>query len=184
MKSLTRFIQEKLIINSLQEKLVIKKSNQYKYFPQTKEELKDIILQRIKNEGNKVDLNDIDVSKITNMVHLFKRTNFNGDISQWDVSNVADMHGMFSGCKTFNRDISQWDVSNVTNMSNMFYNCKSFNKDISKWDVSNVTDMSYMFYNCNNFNKDISQWDVSSIKYNSNIFSNCLIEEKYKPNFK
>ena len=100
MKSLTHYIQEKLIINSLQEKLVIKKkSNRYKYFPQTKEELQDIILQRIKAEGNKVDLNDIDVSKITDMSKLFERTNFNGDISSWDVSNVKDMSRMFRECK-------------------------------------------------------------------------------------
>ena len=43
MKSLTHYIQEKLVINSLQEKLVIKKSNQYKYFPQSKLELREII---------------------------------------------------------------------------------------------------------------------------------------------
>ena len=52
MKSLTHYIQEKLII---------KKGNNYKYFPKTKEELKDIIKQRIKDEGNEVNLNDIDV---------------------------------------------------------------------------------------------------------------------------
>ena len=67
MKSLAHYIQEKLIINSLQEKLVIKKSNKYKYFPQSKEELKEIITKRIKDEGNEVDLNDIDVSNIKNM---------------------------------------------------------------------------------------------------------------------
>ena len=63
MKPLTHYIQEKLVIK--------KKSNKYKYFPQTKNELKDIILQRIKTEGNEVDLNDIDVSKITDMSSLF-----------------------------------------------------------------------------------------------------------------
>ena len=62
MKSLKSYIQEKLII---------KKGNNYKYYPETKEELKDIILKRIKAEGNKVDLNDIDVSKITDMSSLF-----------------------------------------------------------------------------------------------------------------
>ena len=54
MKSLPLYIQEKLII---------KKNNSYKYFPQTKEELIEIIENRIENEGNEVDLNDIDVSK-------------------------------------------------------------------------------------------------------------------------
>ena len=114
MKSLTHYIQEKLII---------KKSNSYKYFPQTKDELKAIIKQRIKDEGNEVDLNDIDTSKITDMEGLFWRTDFNGDISNWDVSNVTDMYGMFADCNKFNQDISTWDVSNVTDMESMFYNC-------------------------------------------------------------
>ena len=98
MKSLTHYIQEKLVINSLQEKLVIKKTNQYKYFPQSKEELRAIIEKRIKDEGNEVDLNDIDVSNITDMSSLFEETNFKGDISKWDVSNVTDMQDMFYNC--------------------------------------------------------------------------------------
>ena len=104
MKSLKSYIQEKLII---------KKSNNYKYFPETNKELKDIIKQRIKQEGNEVNLNDIDVSKITDMSYLFEGTAFNGDISNWDVSNVTDMSSMFEGCESFNQDISGWDVSNV-----------------------------------------------------------------------
>ena len=114
MKSLSQYIQEKLII---------KKSKNYKYSPETKEELRNIILQRIKSEGNEVDLNDIDVSKVTDMSALFGCTDFNGDISSWDVSNVTDMSGMFYGCNKFNQDISQWDVSNVTNIDFMFHKC-------------------------------------------------------------
>ena len=140
MKSLKSYIQEKLIIKK-------NKAINYKYFPKTKEELKDIILERIKTKGNKVDLNDIDVSQITDMSNLFSYTDFNGDISCWDVSNVTDMCDMFCWCESFNQDISTWDVSNVTNMERMFYGCKSFNKDISNWDVSNVTDMYCMFCN-------------------------------------
>ena len=113
----------KSLVHYIQEKLIIKKSNNYKYFPETNKELKDIIKQRIKQEGNKVDLNDIDVSKITDMSALFKGTNFNGDISEWDVSNVENMTWMFSRCKAFNQDISKWDVSNVKDMSYMFDNC-------------------------------------------------------------
>ena len=149
MKSLTRYIQEKLVI----------KKSKYNYFPQTKEELREIIKQRIKDEGNEVDLNDIDVSNITNMSNLFERTNFNGDISKWDVSNVTNMYSMFYGCKNFNQDISNWDVSNVKDMCNVFDECTSFNQDISAWDVSNV-------------------------KNASNVFVRCPIEEKYKPKFK
>ena len=137
----------KSLKNYIQEKLVIKKNKRvdYKYFPESKEELKDIILQRIEDEGNEVDLNDIDVSKITDMSELFWGTNFNGDISNWDVSNVTSMEYMFFVCKNFNQDISNWDVSNVTNMYGMFGECESFNKDISGWDVSNVANMTDMF---------------------------------------
>ena len=149
MKSLTRYINEKLVI----------KKNRYNYSPKTKGELQDIIKQRIKAEGNEVDLNDIDVSNITDMSYLFSHTNFNGDISTWDVSNVTNMYQMFCGCAKFNKDISNWNVSNVTNMNGMFYLCYNFNQDISDWDVSNVNDIKYMFYKC-------------------------PIKEKYKPKFK
>ena len=96
---------------------------QYKYFPQTKEELQDIIKHRIKEEGNKVNLNDIDVSAITDMSWLFYYLDFNGNISKWDVSKVTDMTGMFYRCESFNQDISKWDVSNVRNKDIMFLYC-------------------------------------------------------------
>ena len=95
MKSLTHYIQEKLIIKK-------NKTASYNYFPETKEELQDIIKQRIKEEGDKVDLNDIDVSNITDMSSLFESTNFNGNISKWNVSNVTNMSFMFYNCKKFN----------------------------------------------------------------------------------
>ena len=122
MKSLTQYLEERLII---------KKGNNYKYYPETKEELKDIILKRIKAEGNKVDLNDIDVSKITDMSSLFSDLDFNGDISKWDVSNVTNMEYMFCYSK-FNGDISGWDVSNVMNKEYMFKNAPIENNP-PKW---------------------------------------------------
>ena len=142
----------------LTERLVIKKKN-YKYYPDTKKELTSIIKQRINQEGPEVDLNDIDVSNITDMSYLFQFSHFNGDISQWNVSNVTDMNRMFFDCKEFNQDISTWDVSKVTNMTYMFYGCKAFNQDISDWDVSNV-------------------------KQSYEIFDDCPIEEKFKPKFR
>ena len=117
MKSLKSYIQEKLIIKK-------NKNTSYKYFPQTKEELEDIIKQRIKQEGNEVDLNDIDVSQIIDMSNLFNgKTDFNGDISNWDVSNVTNMYGMFYKCEQFNQDISNWDVYKVNNIYRIFDYC-------------------------------------------------------------
>ena len=95
-------------------------------------------------KNNPSNLSFICTSKITNMRGMFYDSDFNGDISKWDVSNVIDMNGMFANSK-FNGDISKWDVSNVTNMIKMFYG-SDFNGDISKWDVSSVTSMYNMFY--------------------------------------
>ena len=136
MKSLKNYIQEKLTIKKIK----------HNYFPETKEELKEIIKNRIKEKGNEVDLNDIDVSNIIDMSSLFEEIDFNGNISKWDVSNVTNMERMFYGCKSFNQDISNWDVSNVINMNSMFERCESFNQNISNWDVQNVKYHNRIFF--------------------------------------
>jgi surface protein len=56
------------------------------------------------------------------------------------------MNGMFWNSTSFNQDLSNWDVSSVANMRYMFYRADSFDQDISDWDVSSVTDMGSMFY--------------------------------------
>ena len=152
MKELKTYISEAFKINKN-----TKLEKHYKYLPETKKELEEIINERIKIEGNNCNLNDIDTIKITDMSGLFKNSIFNGDISNWDVSNVDDMNAMFYQSE--------------------------FNQNISKWDVSNVEDMSFMFSN-SQFNQDISGWDVSNVTNNTHTFTQCPIEEKYKPKFK
>ena len=50
---------------------------------------------------------------------MFANSQFDGDLSKWDVSSVKSMGGMFLTSK-FDGDISGWNVSNVKNMSHMF----------------------------------------------------------------
>jgi surface protein len=52
---------------------------------------------------------NLDVSGVTNMTNMFNGcTNFNQDISGWNVSKVNDMGGMFSGCTNFNQSLCSW----------------------------------------------------------------------------
>lgn len=116
------------------------------------------------------DISHWDVSSVTNMNSTFFRAgNFNGGLSHWDVSNVTDMQLMFFVANNFNSDISDWDVSSVTDMSRMFES-SGFNNDISSWNTSNVVNMQGMFRNASDFNQDINSWDVSSVETMAGMF--------------
>lgn len=95
-------------------------------------ELKTELQQRrmkygIGTENNPINLNDIDVSNVTNMSMLFTgRTQFAYiDISEWNMSNVTVTHRMFAGCKLLMSigDISNWNIDNITIMKDMFKSC-------------------------------------------------------------
>ena len=55
------------------------------------------------------------------------------------------MSGAFSDMTEFNSDLSSWNVSRVTDMTNMFQNAASFNSDLSRWNVEKVVDMDGIF---------------------------------------
>ena len=171
------------LVNFIKEALELDNINKTTYEVKDKKELKQIISKRIDNaqEGDTIDLNDLDVSKVYDMSYLFKDTGdgwskfFNYDISEWDVSNVITMMSMFEDCKQFNCDLSGWDVSNVKDMKYMFHNCVVFNCDLSGWDVSNVKDMNCTFANCQEFSSDLSDWDIRKVNDFENMFLKCFL---------
>ena len=165
MKNLTNFIQEKYLIDE---------GNQYTCHPKDKFELRKILEERLA-EDKDADLNDIDVSKITNMGYngfsnkkgLFEGLDpHNIDISEWDVSKVTDMRYMFNECENFTgKGLENWDVSKVTNMNHMFYKCKNFDADLSNWDISKVKNMKNIFFDCKKFiGKGLDNWNFSNCK--------------------
>lgn len=81
-----------------------------------------LISETIKKDGPNCDLNFIDVSGLDDLSGVFSYPNhfFNGDILQWDVSNVKNMSHMFAASH-FNGDISAWNVSSAMDLSWMFW---------------------------------------------------------------
>lgn len=128
-----------------------------------------------------------DVSNVTNMMLMFNRSKFYGNISNWNTSSVRNMMSMFSNNISFNGNISNWNTSNVTNMSYMFEKAILFNngeepiitREITKedgteytaWDVSNVTMMKNMFYEAKSFNQPILNWDTSNVVNMDSMFN-------------
>ena len=164
MKNLNQYIKEKLIINKdYHDSTIVVK---------TFDELRKIIEDRYDKLGpgtkqNPIDFNDIDVSNL-----------------QYFYNN--EDKGIFEYTKFKYIDISEWDVSNIKSMRGMFFMCKELKSvgDISEWDVSNVTSMTSMFDGCILFNQDLSKWNVSKVRWYSYMFDGCPIKEEYKPKFK
>ena len=151
MKSINNYIQEALINRNTK---IVK----YHYYPKDKKDLKFLIKQLLEERGKDADLNDIDVSNITDMSWIFEHLDpHNIDISNWDVSNVENMEGMFYGCKNFTSDLSNWNVKNIENMLHMFYGCENFNSNLSDWKVINVENMREMFDGCTSL-KNKPKW--------------------------
>lgn len=106
------------------------------------------------------------MEKVANMSSMFYRAkSFNGNLDDWDVSNVNHMGALFYGATSFNGEILKWETGHVRTMNLMFWNADQFNQDISTWDVSSVRDMRSMFEYAFNFDQDLSGWDFSSIAY-------------------
>ena len=49
-------------------------------------------------------------------------TNYNQDVSTFDVSTVANFSATFKGASNFNQNLGSWDISSATDMSNMLDN--------------------------------------------------------------
>lgn len=118
-------------------------------------ELYESVDRNLLNQRKSTDLSKICVSNVKDMSYLFNLVHFDQNISNWDVSNVTTMEGMFAGASSFNQNISNWDVSKVENMIGMFVWAGSFNQDLSQWCVKNISSEP------NEFDDNANAWTLS-----------------------
>jgi len=142
---------------------------------------------------NLTDFSATDTPELSNLVIMNRMfqdsSNFNADISGWDVSHVLSMDGTFLGAASFNQDLSSWDVSNVETMNSMFFSATSFNGNIATWNVSSVTDMRFMFINTPAFTGewglspgcDLNAWDDAPSSVNTAILDGMFTSSGVDP---
>ena len=130
------------------------------------------LLERI--EG----LEHLNTSQVTDMGGMFSgcKSLTALDLSSFDTSQVGDMGSLFSGCGSLTSlDLSSFNTSKVTKMGGMFSGCESLTSlDLSSFDTSQVTDMWGMFYSCKSLTAlDLSSFDTSNVTDMRGMFSGC-----------
>ena len=130
--------------------------------------------QKIKNILE-IDPSNFDTSNVTNMHAMFygmsNLTNLN--LSNFDTSKVTDMAGMFANMPNLvTLNLSSFDTSKVIVMNSMFYNMSRLTAlDLSNFNTPQVTDMNHMFYNTSNLTAlNLSSFDTSKVKNMAHMF--------------
>lgn len=149
-------------------------------------------------------LDNLDLTNVTDMHDMFRdcRALFNIPIGGTQLvlktSKVADMSGMFCGCRTLPvinfkmstpcltnaKDmfsgcsalkkvaIEDFNTALVADMSRMFYNCTQLTDlDFTMFNTSSATDLSLMFYNC----QSLTSADLSTIKLRSDAIADSML---------
>ncbi|WP_281499725.1 BspA family leucine-rich repeat surface protein [Allomuricauda sp. SCSIO 64092] len=94
-----------------------------------------------------------------------------------DLSKVADMGWMFSGCTalkgTTTNNFYSWNTSGVTDMASMFASASAFDRNLGEWDLGGLTsgggaDM------LDNSGLSIANWDATIIGWHRKDFANTV----------
>jgi surface protein len=65
----------------------------------------------------------------------------------WNTISATDMGYIFKNASNFNQDITGWDVSGVTNMPEMFSGATNMSQNIWVWDVCGNATFTDIFLN-------------------------------------
>lgn len=182
MKSLEKYIDEKLLINKNAKIIGIKNPNNREIVvAKDTEDLCNIIDKAIDKFAEDcpdfsevLDLNFIDVSRVARFHNLFDpdaNPNYAKvkyiDVSGWDMANAEYCSSMFRGAEELISvgDLSNWNFTdNLNSLRGVFAYCHKLNfiGDISNWNVSNVNNFNRMFKECRSLTNvgDLNKWNI------------------------
>jgi len=151
------WVSEKLVINSpswVSEKLVINKN--YKSTKQVKDRaaLLNLISERDDDNPQVLDVSDIDISNLDDLHGIFKYVNSKViDVSGWDTSHVKNMIDMFANCYNLEDiiGIENFKFDSCKNMGYMFGQSKKLDisDKIKDWKIDKKqTSISAMLWKC------------------------------------
>ena len=91
------------------------------------------------------------------------------------LSTITNLDYTFKGATQFNQNLSGWDVSNVSSMISTFQNATSFNQNLGAWYFKSVTNMTNFLNGVSlsrsNYNNLLINFNLYPLKYNVNFHS-------------
>ena len=129
-------------------------------------------------KGGSIDLSNFNTSNVTDMHYMFSDCSSltSLDLSSFNTPNVTDMNSMFRNCSSLTSlDLSSFNTTNVTNMASLFNSCSSLTSlDLSSFNTTNVTKMAGMFMYCSSLTSlDLSSFNTSNVTNMNNMFYYC-----------
>jgi len=130
-----------------------------------------------------------DTSGAENFSHMFEAsTNFENDLSNWNVENVTDFSYIFKKINTLSQasGISSWNTTSLRTLEGALFSAFEFSADISRWTVLSCENIDYMFTgpDPNNygtpeppylgFTSDVGTWSLPNVKTAKYTFSNSI----------
>ena len=128
------------------------------------------------------NITEVDLSKINtqvnNLADLFRECTSlkKVNLSNLDTSKVDNMGHMFAYCKSLESiDLSGFNTSNVLYLDNMFLNCISLTSlNLEYFYINKAVKTEYMFKNCNSLTSlNLCNFYISGNDNISNMFMDC-----------
>lgn len=119
-------------------------------------------------------LREWNVGSAVTMRNMFKGSDFKGDISNWDVSKVRDMTGMFENVRDLSGDFSSWNTKNLMILDSTFKNT-THSGNFGNWNTRHLISANETFASAGSVS-GLEKWDITNVRNMNAMFEKTLVE--------